>query len=278
MAVHTSAFYYGNQLALAELPTLVDQVLTQSGTGGLVAPRPLQIIGVYVGGADSAQVVAPTLAQVTAPWIRPLETAAAPASSPALASLAEHPLPLPAGESVRLKANRGSAGVVAGLLFFADRVELPPAGPRYIVKGSAANTAVVPAAPAAYLASWSPLPVAWNEQLPAGRYKIVCFEFIAGAAGTGTAAPIAARLVLAGQTFRPGTLAFPMVGGKYQNSRYLYDSAFGVLGEFESFAMPSVEVLENGNAASTYDFTVYMHVVRVADAAGKPCGCNGGRG
>ncbi len=255
-----------------DLPVVPDQVLSQSGPSGLVAPWPLDIVGAYLGlgGATGyGRLNSPTLAQTVAPYIRPASGTVAPASNPPLQFLGGGALRFPAGESLRVQvvAESSLAGALA-LVFIQDRHEPIPAGPIYtLMFKSPASGATTPVS-----GLWTSSLLEWSDQLPAGKYAIIAMEYVPDSVSSN--AGLAARLVLAGQTLRPGTLAIPGLDG--QNSRYVYDRSFGVLGTFDSFAMPGLEVLWTGTTPAT-GFHGFVQVVKIADASGRPCACKGGR-
>lgn len=189
-----------------------------------------------------------------------------PGTNPALCNLAHGPLPLPAGEALKIIANAATGSKVAGLAFITERIKPISLGSRYTITGTITSGTVVGSV-------WQNMAITWTDSIPAGHYEITGFEVYLLTAAGGAAGPIASRLVLPGQTFRPGTLPMTTASPFFQTSRYLYDEVFGVLGEFDSFAMPSsLDMLDNGTATS-YTAQVYLHIVRVSDAAGRPCNC-----
>ncbi len=268
--LHLVAFAAANPTAnaLNRLTAIADSVLAAAGTTGLVPSRNLEIAGAYAGADDSgtaslvrALLTAPTLAQVITPAIRPIAPAAVPASDAPLQVLVDHPLPLPAGEAMGVVAEVNAAdSTVAAVVLLRDKHDPLPPGPLYTLRGVNASGAVDPTA-----SIWSQIAVDWAQQLPAGRYAIVWMQYAAGAA----AVPIAAHLVLADQTLRPGCLA--QTTSSALPNRQMQDGVFGVFGTFESFAMPTVEVLQLGVPEADGEF--HLGLIRLTDAAGRPCRC-----
>ncbi len=257
-----------------DLPVVADQVLSQSGSTGLIAPWSMNIPAAFLGLGGTTgygRMNSPTLAQLIAPLIRPAAGTIAPTSNPALQFLGGGALRFPAGESLRVQVTVESSTLTGAfaLIFLQDRFEPIPQGPIYTIMfkspGSGATT------PANGL--WTPSLVEWSDQLPAGKYAIIAMEYVPDSASSPNFG-LAARLILSGQTLRPGTLGITGLDG--QNSRYMYDHRFGVLGTFDSFAMPSVEVLWTGSSPAT-GFHGFLQLVKIADANGKSCACNGGR-
>ncbi len=275
--VHLVGFYSGDldiAAGLAALTAVADSVMARSGTTGLVPSRDMEIAAAYTGGAIAAggsplkraRISAPTLAQVIAPGIRPLGSAASPPSDPPLMTLVDHPLPLPAGEAVTVVAEAtANDTIVAALLFLRERFDPAPPGPVYVLRG--ATPAAGATSPVS--ATWTPILLDWDQPLPAGRYAIVWLQYVVPVEASSRA--IAARLVLADQVLRPGTLAQATTSDI--PNRQMQDGVFGVLGTFESFAMPTVEVLNIGATPST-TAEISLGLIRLTDAQGRPCTCS----
>lgn len=279
--VHLAAFYsssLADESGLVALSAVADSVMARSGTTGLVPSRDMEIAAAYAGGGlaaggaglKRARISAPTLAQVISPAIRPIagtaSTSAAPPSDAPLMVMTDHPLPLPAGEAVTVVAESSvDLTIVNTLLFLRERFEPAPPGPMYILRG--ANPASGATTPVQY--TWTPIAIDWDQPLPAGRYAIVWIQYVA--AGTSTNLPMAARLVLADQVLRPGTIAQGTVADL--PNRQLQDGVLGVLGTFESFAMPTVEVLNFGSTPLT-TAEISLGLIRLTDAQGRPCKCS----
>ncbi len=257
---------------LVYLTPIADSVLSPSGTTGLLPSRKMDIVGLYAGANLTAtpttptlvraQPSAPTFIQVITPAIQPLSPTAAPDSDPPLQLLTDHPLPLPAGEALTVQVEVSALlSTVAAVVFLREKFEPLPPGPMYTLRGVASATTPTSR-------SWTQIAITWAQQLPAGRCAIAWIQYIAP---TGTAAPIAARLVLPDQVLRPGALAQPLVSSL--PNRQMQDGVFGLLGTFESFAMPTVEVLQIG-AAPTATGEIHLGLIRLTDAAGRPCRCS----
>lgn len=281
--VHIAAFYSDDldtASGLVALTAVADSVLARSGSSGLVPSRDMEIAAAYAGGSTitpapglkRARISAPTLAQVIAPTIRPLAGVSVTGGFPSppddapLMALADHPLPLPAGEAVTVYAESSLDNtVVAALLFLRERFEPAPPGPMYVLRGqqpvSGATTPVQHV--------WTPIAIDWDQPLPAGRYAIVWIQYVATA--TLNNYPQAARLVLADQVLRPGTIA--QVSSADLPNRQLQDGVLGVLGTFESFALPTVEVLNIGSGPTT-SAEICLGLIRLTDAQGRPCRCS----
>lgn len=283
--VHMAAWYSGDldtspSNALTALTAVADSILARSGSTGLVASRDMEIAAAYAGGSTLTPVPglrrvrlsAPTLAQVIAPAVRPVAGVSlagafpSPPSDPPLMVVADHPLPLPAGEALTVLAEAAvDSTIVAALLFLRERFEPVPPGPMYILRGQQPASGAT--TPTQYV--WSPINIEWDQPLPAGRYAIVWIQYVAAA--TLNNYPQAVRLVLADQVLRPGAIAQVAVADT--PNRQMQDGVLGLLGTFESFAMPTVEVLNFGSAPTTAA-EIHLGLIRLTDAQGRPCKCS----
>ena len=271
--MHAVVYYSGDldtASGLTPLTAATDSVMAKSGSTGLVPTRALEIVAAFAGAhagspgtLKRARISAPTLNQVFAPAIRPIAPHAYPESDPPLLLLTEHPLQVPAGEALTVLAeSTTNDSLAAAVLFLRESYEPAPPGPLYILRGTNPTSgATMPVTRV-----WSPVNCDWDQPLPGGRYAFVWIQYVAA---TGTSLPIALRLVLADQVLRPGALAQPF--GYSLPNRQMQDLAFGVMGTIESFAMPTCEVFQLGDADD--DFEVYLGLIRLTDASGRPCRC-----
>lgn len=266
MAIHTVAYYQSVGAALAT-PTAItavdDQILAKAGTTGLIPSQNLSIVAAMAGGASAfsrARISSPSLAKLALPWIRPAMPAVNPETDNPMQSLVDAPLPVAAGEQLRIEAVTSGAVAVTALVWLADRVEPVPRGAGCTVRftGTAAATAA---------GVWSPVAITLSEQLPAGRYAVIAAEVVASA-GSPPYYPIAGRLVFPGQVYRPGVPAYDSLGDMQPD--LFRNNLLGVFGYFDSFAPPSLELLVS--QAYSNSIEGYLRVVQVAEGTGRPAG------
>lgn len=122
-----------------------------------------------------------------------------------------------------------SALTVNVIVFLADRFVAAPAdGQLFWIGGGGSGTANP--------LQWTPVQASGGTggALPAGTYGVVALEHRSTTA-------IAARLQFPGATYRPGVIS---VQSEFsQTNPAFYTGPFGLLGTFESFAPPILEVL-----------------------------------
>ena len=190
------------------------------------------------------RIVTPTFRQITSPFIRPLENAAAPGALPAFARYNLNPLVLKGLEEISVIHNNTATPVVKVVLGLSLTPMMPaPQGNIFTLRGTGTTTQTA--------LGWSLCPITWSDSLPTGNY--VCVGMSAFAA-TGQAA----RLTFEGQWERPGCIANAAVTA--QEWPFFLKGNLGVWGNFHSYRMPTVEFLST--AADTAQ-TVFLDLIRV---------------
>lgn len=233
--------------ANTELDAIIDNIFTRSGDNFL-PQEDWDLVWAAAIGAElnRARIVSPTNRQITLPFIRPIELAAAPGDDPGVADYRRNPFRIRGLEELAVEATSDTAttdqeyavlGVTLGM-------RTAPAGNVFTFRGTSTTAAVAN--------TWTTLTTTWADTLPAGTYAIVGMELI----GAGN---IAGRLILEDQRFRPGCIAGTGVGNR--PSPLFQKGALGEWGRFRSTALPQVQVLCN---TTTNAHTVYMDIVRVA--------------
>lgn len=209
----------------------------------------LQLLWAFACAADlnRAKIVTPSFRQVSPPFIRPIEGAAAPGDNCPVADYRDNPLIIPGLAEVAIEASSDTATtdqtyVVLGA---SDRGITPvPRGDVFTMRGVSTTAAVA--------STWTTLAMSWADTLPPGRFAVVGMELI----GAGN---IAGRLILENQIWRPGCIA----GTDVQNRgpAMFRKGRLGSWGTFRATALPQVQVLCNTTTAS---HTAYIDLVRLA--------------
>ena len=102
-----------------------------------------------------------------------------------------------------------------------------------------------------------------RSPLPAGKYAVVGFDYHAvDPESTNKDPTLAARLVFPGQAWRPGIAA---VNGQYtRNECAAYDGRLGVLGFFDAFAPPTLEVFAIGTPTAPIKPFASLGLIRIS--------------
>lgn len=219
--------------ALASIGTLADQLLTQNSSTAYTFARPLKLLRAYVRGnsASRAQYDSPTIRLIGPPEIQPIDTAAAPPNLPPINKYDDAAFTVPPLDPLGVKISRAGVGAATcqALLWVGEQYQGEQKGPCFPVQATGAITASTSA--------WTAGALTFGQALPTGRYRII------GMSAQGTNL-LAARLIFPNQTYRPGVLAQD-AAGEYDHE-WFRRGAFGVFGEFDSVAPPTLEVLAFG--------------------------------
>ncbi len=226
---------------------VADSIVPRNAANNFLVPGGSTIRMAAAGGinATRARINTPSLREVGLPYIAPINQTVAVPSPPNLADYGDFgPRPRDADELSVESTHSDIAPqiqfAVAWLTF--GRKMIPP-GPRYRLR----NTATV----AGVIGSWASGSMTPDQTLPSGIYAIVGMD----AFGTNL---IAARLIFPGGGWRPGVLARNAVNNV--PARIFTNDELGCFGEFDSVALPTLEIYcEAANAAQE----VYLDVVRV---------------
>src|SRR5712691_1270769 len=204
--------------------------------------------GVETTVAQQARLSAPSRRVKALQRVAPTQGNAAAASLPSdphhVIDLRDTPLTMVAGEVMQFEINSdpAAAQIQWGLAWLADGPTAPILGDEFTLRADG-TTALVSQA-------WTLVPLVFAENLPRGRYQVVGLR-------VQSASLIAARLVLVGNVWRPGSLGT-------NNDRHLEHPMFrhgemGVYGEFEDTDIPQVECLA---AAADAAEVVYLDLIQ----------------
>ena len=233
---------------LTEVAALPDQHLTVDGDDILVPDEYDSLMAVFALGATitGARISSPTLRKRLMPDISPLNVGAEPVSGLRLFDLTKTPLKLTSGEGLRALVSEAAAGAEREtvLAWLGDGVIEPVTGEVHTVKLIGSTTLTANA--------WSLCPLTIAQQLEAGTWRIVGMRAISAGA-------VAARLVIPGSPWRPGTVAYDAEADV--EHRQFRHGTYGVWGEFSHSFIPQVEFLSV--SADTAE-TIYLDLQKVA--------------
>jgi hypothetical protein len=248
MPWHVSA-YSANTFGVTSFDSaaLTDGIMTISN-GHFLPNTPMQLYGGWFGGANLTRVVlqTPKTRQVVPPVLLPIQASLLPPDRPHFFDRRRQPLTLNAVEEVQILMNIGGAANAFnyGILFWGPSMEAAPSGDIYTLHGVSTTPVTANA--------WSQVQVTWDQNLPAGTYAVV------GSQVQSTNA-IAHRFTFKDQVWRPGFLSVTSVTNITEGS--YYSGGWGLLGKFNTYTMPIIEVLANA-ADAAHD--ICLNIVRTA--------------
>jgi len=233
---------------LTELAALSDQHITTSGDDVLVpefAPK-VAAVGMIGATITQGQLTAPSLRERSLLDIRPLNVGAEPLGRRAFYETWKKPIELEPGEGLRALAAEGAAGAEqeTALVWLMDEITPMPEGEIEVIRATSSVTL------SAY--AWTLCDLTLTQQLRAGRYSIVGMR--AESAGA-----IAARLVIPGSAFRPGTSAYDAASD--EQPAEFRNGGLGSWGEFDHRFIPQVEFL---SVSADTSEEVYLDVIKLS--------------
>ncbi len=257
--MHCLAWFESQDSAvLVDVNNLADTSITREGADGYQVPTltPELFAGAALGvSLTEARFTSPSMERARS--TQNIYPKADAAESFALTHpqiwIGKRPPVLDVGEVLRFQAaeDGGAAAVAYGLAFLKAPGDLPtmPPGPIIQARATSAQTLVVDV--------WNTVDFTLEQELSAGTYAVVGFI------STGVS-QIAARLVIPGQSNRPGLPAF--IGA---TTNVAQNADFGILdklmyynmGEFRHTALPALEIL--ASAADTVE-EVQLLLVKVS--------------
>lgn len=253
MSFHPLAFNLSTIVAntLTAMNVVADAVFSRASDTSFFVPAGTRIIAAYVGSAagvmTQARINSPGFLRQSYPQVRPLGAALLPGSDPNVAVFADRPPLYASSDLMGVDAESTGTTQVSAIIFAADKVEPIPQGESFWIRSSWTTTAVTANAWSTLVGTGVLLP-----QLPDGVYAVIGLEHI-------SAAGIAARLILPGQTLRPGTISGNAATNR--TARAFYEGELGLMGTYQAFAPPSIEVFCTG--ADTVH-TVALRLIKIA--------------
>ena len=230
--------YQANQAigaVYADLAALFDQATNQFNSRYVFQEdRRIVAAAAYGVNISAARITTPTLRLLSFPEIFPLNTTLAPVGLSEIQQPGSNGPMVLRNDEMAVQTSNADAGIQSNIaLIWTDPAPRPaPVGATTTVKCTGALAAVINA--------WTAGPLAFVQQLPAGRYA--CTGFSCAGAGL-----IAARLIFPNQPTRPMVQALQAVTNVQINEWRF--GAHGLLGEFHTYAPPQLEIL--ASAANT---------------------------
>jgi len=233
-----------NNLTLAN-----DQMLVSNAGGQAIVPYDCQILAAYALGANltRSKIVAPSLRQITYPYITPNNQSATIPTLPGVTIYDQGYRPkLVKNEAVTIANSLAGAAPEQewGFLWLCPRWEDAPPGVVSTVRFTGAVTGAANA--------WDSGALTATETLPFGRYAVVGMRAVG-------ANLLAARLIPTDGGIRPGVLATPTLA--LDDGSHWRVGRFGKFIEFEQTSPPNCEFFKTA-AGTTQE--VYLDVVKVA--------------
>jgi len=267
MALHTVAF-----METAQFPPRItvepvqDEVFRVAGTEdsrGFLPREDGLLVAAVAGGAiveedatlSAAQVFTPSM-EITPANIHPLNVFPWPSPTGALYT-GKHPPRLRGQEAFVAKVENSTAAQVAVIVWVCNRIDPAPEGENFLL-GFSASAAPTPG-------SWTKATTfTWGvPYLPVGRYHILGMEAHSTDGGI-----VAARLLLPGQIYRPGTVV--LANPRMLPPPFLMDGCMGSWGYFDQRTPLQIEVLGFGDDPLTVNgFLRVVRVVREQDSSGR---------
>ena len=223
---------------LVNMAALADQHVRIVGDDVVVPNFAANLAGYYFLGANftQGQLSSPSLRRTFLIDVEPGDrTANVPQTPPAFHNRTISPVPLDVSEALNALMAEDAAGVgrVTAVALLSDGPIAPDVRPSYTIRATNTSTLVAFA--------WSNGALTFTQTLPAGRYAVTGARY-QGATAT------AFRLVFVGASHRPGGLgAVSDLASDVAGQRY---GGWGVWGEFEHDAPPTVDFLATGADAS----------------------------
>jgi hypothetical protein len=249
MAVHTSLFYSAGVKTTPydAVGAVVDQVLGYRN-GAHVPSVPMSLVALAATGflndgmgktttLSSARVQSPKTV-ISPVYVRPINILANFPTDPSVNAFPVNPVVMRPGEEISASATlTGTGGATTGpaaiVAWFYDRLEPVLAAESYWVPFSAELPAT------GSTSAWNTTAITFQDTttLPAGRYAILGMHLVRP---SGSPDLLCGRLVIPGETLRPGTVTSPTAAAL--TPPFASDGSFGTWGHFDAQLPPSLEV------------------------------------
>lgn len=222
---------------LVPIAAIPDQGILTSGNDITVPDDLPLIIGTYALGPSltRAQITSPSIRRQWTQELIKLDLSATPTDQLLFTDHTQNPIVLDTDEFLDANMAEGAAGASRGtvLVWLADTPPQAYSGDIRSIRITSATAAVAN--------TWSNIPIAFNDSLPAGQYALVGMMLQ-------SANMQAFRVAPRGESYRPGAIGVTALS---QRHNHLF--RMGGLGEWCTFSHnvpPSVDVLCNGADAA----------------------------
>jgi len=233
---------------LTEIAAMSDQHVTTSGDDVLIpefAPK-LGAVCAICSTISQAQFTAPSLRERSLIDIRPCNLANRPLGGRTLLAFWDKPIELEPGEGARALASETAAAAtqITAFIWLMDEITPIPDGEIETIRATSNTTTK--------MYEWTLCQLTLTQQLRAGRYAIVGMRAESGNA-------VAARLVIPGSAYRPGTLAY--YTSTMEQPAEFRMGGLGVWGEFDHTFIPQVEMLALAEDTSQ---NFWLDIIKIA--------------
>lgn len=246
LAAYNMALGVGTDI---DVPALTDDILTVQNNHFVLSTQ-MQLMGglAYSPLLDRIKLASPSMRQLAAPYMRPIQQGAAGVSNPNMFLMDMNPYILQPFEELQLLATSAIAAsterFVAGLFLAQGKTPVPQGGWTYLRFTS--STACV-------ANSWTSLTLTWADTLPAGLYAMCMSEHTSATAQFH-------RWIISNQQQRPG---YPSFVNSFSRHPYAISKGqFGQMGVFRSNDQPRLQVLATGTDAA---HTGYLAVTKIGN-------------
>lgn len=215
-----------------DIAAVQDNQLTIANTH-FVLPQKAKLAWVAGFGVNLSRLLlnTPKMRTVGLPSLVPINIVATVPSPVNIVDLTNQQMWLDMIDEIAVQASSTDAGAqtMTAVVAFQFGYKQIPSAPVYRIRATGTITAVA--------GSWTGGAMALTQTIPRGTYAVAGMDIV----GTNL---LAARLAFAGQGMRPGVIARNAVSGvphpMFQNQE------MGVLGEFDSINLPTLEILSGG--------------------------------
>ena len=231
-----------------DVPAQTDQILTITNNHFILgSPMDLVAFQAFSALLDRVKLSSPTMRQIAAPYMQPIEDKTIASSNPNLVLMDATPFRIPAFEEIQCLATSTIAAATeqfTALLWLQDMHTPIPPGGWIPLRWTSTGTAVVN--------SWTSIPITFADTIPSGVYAAVMSECFSTNA-------IAHRWTFSGQFPRPG---YPSQVDAFSRHPYAISKGqWGMMGTFRSNDLPRLEVMANVADAVHKG---YLSVVKIA--------------
>lgn len=224
---------------------LPDGQITITSNNQFIFDRAVKILACYGQGAtmDGLRINSPPLRSIALPRITPFNVAVLPGDLPPLADFRNNPFSIPTATEIAVESTNTGAGEVHWVgLWVAESVPMMRNGEVVTIRLTSTTAATANV--------WSTLASALEQPLPGGNYEVVGMRVI-------SATGVLARLVFPGGGWRPGCIC--AATESVDDRSYFRAGKFGSFGFFNSFAIPTVQILCTGATAA---HRIYLDVIK----------------
>jgi hypothetical protein len=229
-----------------DLPAVQDGQLSIINSHFIV-PKPAQVLWAFGCGVNmsAALLNTPKMRYVGFPSLTPINVVATVPSPPNVSLQQMNNVWVDPVDEIAVQVSQTDAGsqTMTVIMALAFQTKTPLAQPSFRISATAAVTCTA--------GQWTNGNITLSQTIPRGDYIVTGMDVV----GTNL---LAARLLFAGQGYRPGVLARNAV----QNvpHPYFQGQDMGSFGQFNSINIPSVDFLAGGTCTSQ---TVYLDLQRV---------------